>query len=167
MVQFIHQEAREKAAEIKLKTDEEFNIEKLRMVEAEKQKIRAEYERKEKQVEVQKRIGQSNEVRISRLQCLKSRDDAMQNVLAEAASKLPELVNGKTYESILEALIYEALVQLADQKVIVKGATPGKDAMTKKIQAAGFEVQKEVEGHEAVVVGQKKPWQFSAINSDL
>ena len=106
MVQFIHQEAREKAAEIKLKTDEEFNIEKLRMVEAEKQKIRAEYERKEKQVEVQKRIGQSNEVRISRLQCLKSRDDAMQNVLAEAASKLPELVNGKTYESILEALIY-------------------------------------------------------------
>ena len=56
MVQFIHQEAREKAAEIKLKTDEEFNIEKLRMVEAEKQKIRAEYERKEKQVEVTKRM---------------------------------------------------------------------------------------------------------------
>ena len=56
MVQFIHQEAKEKAAEIKLKTDEEFNIEKLRMVEAEKQKIRAEYERKEKQVEVQKRM---------------------------------------------------------------------------------------------------------------
>ena len=139
MVQFIHQEAREKAAEIKLKTDEEFNIEKLRMVEAEKQKIRAEYERKEKQVEVQKRIGQSNEVRISRLQCLKSRDDAMQNVLAEAASKLPELVNGKTYESILEALIYEALVQLADQKVIVKGATPGKDAMTKKALSVATE----------------------------
>ena len=56
MVQFIHQEAKEKAAEIKLKTDEEFNIEKLRMVEAEKQKIRAEYERKEKQVEVTKRM---------------------------------------------------------------------------------------------------------------
>ena len=34
MVQFIHQEAKEKAAEIKLKTDEEFSIEKLRMVEA-------------------------------------------------------------------------------------------------------------------------------------
>ena len=56
MVQFIHQEAREKAAEIKLKTDEEFNIEKLRMVEAEKQKIRADYERKEKQEEVKKRM---------------------------------------------------------------------------------------------------------------
>tara|TARA_B110001452_G_C15228442_1_gene425716 strand:- start:1648 stop:1947 length:300 start_codon:yes stop_codon:yes gene_type:complete len=56
MVRFIQQEASEKASEIKLKADEEFNIEKLRMVEAEKQKIRQEYERKEKQVEVQKRM---------------------------------------------------------------------------------------------------------------
>ena len=56
MVKFIQQEASEKAAEIKLKADEEFNIEKLRMVEAEKQKIRQEYERKEKQIEVQKRM---------------------------------------------------------------------------------------------------------------
>merc|ERR1712087_470831 len=38
MVQFIHQVAAEKAAEIRLKANEEFNIEKLRMVEAEKAK---------------------------------------------------------------------------------------------------------------------------------
>ena len=63
MIKFIQQEASEKAQEIKLKADEEFNIEKLRMVEGEKQKIRAEYERKEKNVEVQKRIAQSNEAR--------------------------------------------------------------------------------------------------------
>ena len=107
MVQFIHQEAKEKANEIKLKTDEEFNIEKLRMVEAAKQKIRAEYEAKEKQVEVQKRIAQSNEVRFSRLKALKARDDAMQNVLAEAASKLPSLVSGSAYPALLEALILE------------------------------------------------------------
>ena len=50
------EKAKEKAAEIKLKTDEEFQIEKLRMLEAEKTKIRAEYERKEKQVEVQRRM---------------------------------------------------------------------------------------------------------------
>ena len=56
MVQFIHQEATEKADEIKLKSMEEFNINKLRLVEQEKSKIRAEYEVKEKQVEVQKRM---------------------------------------------------------------------------------------------------------------
>ena len=32
MVQFINQEAQEKAQEIKLKAEEEYNIEKLRMV---------------------------------------------------------------------------------------------------------------------------------------
>ena len=132
MVQFIHQEAKEKAAEIKLKTDEEFNIEKLRMVEAEKTKIRAEYERKEKQVEVQRRIGQSNEVRFSRLKCLKARDDSMQAVLAEAASKLPSLISGPGYATLLESLVLEALIQLADQKVSVK-AVAGQEAATKKV----------------------------------
>jgi len=131
MVQFIHQEAKEKAAEIKLKTDEEFNIEKLRMVEGEKQKIRAEYERKEKQVEVQKRIAQSNEVRFSRLKCLKARDDAMQTVLAEAASKLPAIVSGSGYGQLLEQLILEALILLADQRVMVK-AVSGQEAAVKK-----------------------------------
>ena len=132
MVQFIHQEAKEKAAEIKLKTDEEFNIEKLRMVEAEKTKVRAEYERKEKQVEVQRRIGQSNEVRFSRLKCLKARDDSMQAVLAEAASKLPSLISGPGYATLLESLVLEALIQLADQKVSVK-AVAGQEAATKKV----------------------------------
>lgn len=35
---------------------QEFNIEKLQMVESEKQKIRKEYERKESQVEVKKKM---------------------------------------------------------------------------------------------------------------
>mmetsp|Transcript_41064 Transcript_41064/g.90085 ORF Transcript_41064/g.90085 Transcript_41064/m.90085 type:complete len:221 (+) Transcript_41064:41-703(+) len=131
MVQFIHQEAAEKAAEIRLKAEEEFNIEKLRMVEAEKQKIRAEYERKEKQVEVQKRIAQSNTVRLGRLEALKKRDEEMQKVLAEAASKLPGITSGSTYPGLLESLIVEALVQLAEPKVTVKGVS-GQGSMVQK-----------------------------------
>jgi len=37
-------------------TLQEFNIEKLQLVEAEKKKIRLEYERKEKQVDVRKKM---------------------------------------------------------------------------------------------------------------
>jgi len=122
MVQFIHQEAKEKANEIRLKTDEEFNIEKLRHVEGEKQKIRAAYEAKEKQVEVQKRIEQSKEVRNSRLKGLESRDKAMEAVLAEAMAKLPMAIvqNAGKYGPLLEGLILEALILLADTKVEVK-----------------------------------------------
>jgi V-type H+-transporting ATPase subunit E len=134
MVRFIQQEATEKASEIKLKADEEFNIEKLRMVEAEKVKIRQEYERKEKQVEVQKRIAQSNEIRFSRIKCLKARDDAMQAVLAEAAAKLPSLTTGPAYATLLETLILEALIGLSDPKVAVKGCA-GQGAVTQKALA--------------------------------
>ncbi|CAL5433896.1 unnamed protein product [Camellia sinensis] len=68
MVRFIRQEAEEKANEISVSAEEEnltrksvvllqeFNIEKLQLVEAEKKKIRQEYERKEKQVEVRRKI---------------------------------------------------------------------------------------------------------------
>jgi len=136
MVQFIHQEAKEKAAEIKLKADEEFNIEKLRMVEAEKQKIRQEFERKEKQVEVQKRIKQSNDVRLSRLRTLKARDDAMQDVLKDAAAMLPGLVKSANYPKLLESLITEGLCQLNDPKVTVKGVAGDEKAVKAALSGA-------------------------------
>ncbi|KAL9253156.1 V-type proton ATPase subunit E-like protein [Drosera capensis] len=56
MVRFIGQEAEDKPYEISVSAEEEFNIEKLQLVEAEKKKIRQEYERKAKQVEVRKKI---------------------------------------------------------------------------------------------------------------
>ncbi|KAK1377076.1 hypothetical protein POM88_033269 [Heracleum sosnowskyi] len=52
MVRFICQEAQEKANEISVYAEEEFNIEKLQIVEAGKKKIMQEFERKHKQVEV-------------------------------------------------------------------------------------------------------------------
>ncbi|CAN6483246.1 unnamed protein product [Victoria cruziana] len=56
MVRFIRQEAEEKASEISISAEEEFNIEKLQLVEAERRKIRQEYEKKEKQVEIRKKM---------------------------------------------------------------------------------------------------------------
>jgi V-type H+-transporting ATPase subunit E len=56
MVSFIKKEAEEKAAEILAKAEEEFTIEKAKRVQAQKLKIMKEFERKEKQVEVQKKM---------------------------------------------------------------------------------------------------------------
>ena len=54
------QEANEKAEEIDAKAEEEFNIEKGRLVQQQRLKIMEYYERKEKQVELQKKIQSSN-----------------------------------------------------------------------------------------------------------
>jgi len=136
MVQFIHQEAAEKAAEIKTKAEEEFNIEKLRMVETEKQKIRQTYEGKEKQVEVQKRIEQSNTVRLGRLEKLKKQDAEMQKVLAEAAAKLPSLTQGSAYPALLESLVLEALKAVCEAKVSVKGVSGQGGLLQKALPSA-------------------------------
>lgn len=53
---FIEQEANEKAEEIDAKAEEEFNIEKGRLVQQQRLKIMEYYEKKEKQVELQKKM---------------------------------------------------------------------------------------------------------------
>lgn len=56
MISFIEKEAQEKASEIRVKSDEEFTIEKARIVQSQKQKITQEFEKKEKQVLINKKM---------------------------------------------------------------------------------------------------------------
>ncbi|KAE8703181.1 V-type proton ATPase subunit E [Hibiscus syriacus] len=70
MVRFIRQEAEEKANEIAVSAEEEFNIEKLQIVEAERRKIKQEYERKGKQRLGNDKRGYKNLVKALVLQSL-------------------------------------------------------------------------------------------------
>ncbi len=56
MMAFIEQEANEKAEEIDAKAEEEFNLEKGRLVQHQRLKIMEYYEKKEKSVELQKKM---------------------------------------------------------------------------------------------------------------
>ncbi|GER27175.1 v-type proton ATPase subunit E [Striga asiatica] len=121
MVRFIRQEAEEKANEISVSAEEEFNIEKLQLVEAEKKKIRQEYERKEKQVQVRKKIEYSMQLNASRIKVLQSQDDLV-NSMKEAASK--ELLNvsrdKNIYRSLLKDLIIQSLLRLKEPSVLLR-----------------------------------------------
>nr|KAF6367641.1 ATPase H+ transporting V1 subunit E1 [Myotis myotis] len=75
MMAFIEQEANEKAEEIDAKAEEEFNIEKGRLVQTQRLKIMEYYEKKEKQIEQQKKIQMSNMMNQARLKVLRARDD--------------------------------------------------------------------------------------------
>lgn len=56
MIAFIRQEAIEKARELQVKADEEFNIEKAKLVRNEELAIEAATERKMKQAEIKKKM---------------------------------------------------------------------------------------------------------------
>jgi len=133
MVRFIKQEAEEKASEIQISAEEEFNIEKLELVEAEKKKIRQEYERKEKQVEVRKKIEYSMQLNASRIKFLQAQDDVV-NAMKDAAGKdllkvsqhhhhhlLSDLIHPEyAYKHLLRDLIVQSLLRLKEPSVLLR-----------------------------------------------
>jgi len=121
MMAFIEQEANEKAEEIDAKAEEEFNIEKGRLVQQQRAKIMEYYEKKEKQVELQRKIQSSNMLNQARLRILKAQEDHVKNVLDEARARLFHLSNDTNrYGSILQGLISQALFQLLETKVVLR-----------------------------------------------
>ncbi|RVX04080.1 V-type proton ATPase subunit E [Vitis vinifera] len=124
MVRFIRQEAEEKANEISVSAEEEFNIEKLQLVEAEKKKIRQEYERKEKQVDIRKKIEYSMQLNASRIKVLQAQDDLVSS-MKEAASK--ELLHVShdhhVYKRLLRDLVVQVSIDSADLPKFYFGIT--------------------------------------------
>ncbi|XP_032959696.1 V-type proton ATPase subunit E 1-like isoform X2 [Rhinolophus ferrumequinum] len=114
MMAFIEQEANEKAEEIDAKAEEEFNIEKGRLVQTQRLKIMEYYEKKEKQIEQQKKIQMSNLMNQARLKVLRARDDLITDLLNEAKQRLGKVVKETTrYQVLLDGLVLQAAVQKA------------------------------------------------------
>jgi len=121
MMAFIEQEANEKAEEIDAKAEEEFNIEKGRLVQQQRLKIMEYYERKEKQVELQKKIQSSNMLNQARLKVLKARDDHVAQISDEAKQRLHTITRDKAgYAKIIQALLTQGACQLLEPLLIVK-----------------------------------------------
>lgn len=113
MMAFIEQEANEKAEEIDAKAEEEFNIEKGRLVQQQRLKIMEYYEKKEKQVELQKKIQSSNMLNQARLKVLKVREDHVKTVLDEARLRLGEVTKDQAkYSDVVRTLIVQGLFQV-------------------------------------------------------
>ena len=121
MMAFIEQEANEKAEEIDTKAEEEFNMEKGRLVQQQRTKILEYYEKKEKQVELQRKIQRSNMQNQGRIKCLKAREDHLRSVLDEARSNLSKISSEHNrYPAILKGLILQGLFQLLEKEVLLR-----------------------------------------------
>ncbi|XP_047125778.1 V-type proton ATPase subunit E [Hydra vulgaris] len=115
MMAFIHQEAKEKAEEIDAKAEEEFNIEKGRLVQQERLKIMALYEKKEKQIDLQRKIDRSNYLNVARLRLLETQNQYIQEILEDARSQLGKVTKDKNhYQKVLTGLLTQSLFQLLE-----------------------------------------------------
>ncbi|KAF8077426.1 hypothetical protein N665_1036s0001 [Sinapis alba] len=121
MVRFIRQEAEEKANEISVSAEEEFNIEKLQLVESEKKKIRQDYEKKEKQADVRKKIDYSMQLNASRIKVLQAQDDIVNAMKDQAAKDLLNVSGDEdAYKQLLKDLIVQCLLRLKEPSVLLR-----------------------------------------------
>nr|XP_004660195.2 V-type proton ATPase subunit E 2 [Jaculus jaculus] len=121
MMAFIEQEANEKSEEIDAKAEEEFNIEKGRLVQTQRLKIMDYYEKKEKQIEQQKKIQLSTIRNQARLEVLRARDDLISALLRDAKLRLSRIVQDPVaYQELLDRLVLQALLRLLEPVMIVR-----------------------------------------------
>lgn len=120
MMAFIEQEANEKAEEIDTRAEEEFNIEKGRLVEEQRRKIMDYYTRREKQVELNRKIQSSNMLNQARLRVLKAGEDHIRQVLDEAKARLGEVAKDTAkYKVLLNALALQGLCRLLEPEAAI------------------------------------------------
>eukprot|EP00558_Chaetoceros_sp_UNC1202_P011044 CAMPEP_0197247716 /NCGR_PEP_ID=MMETSP1429-20130617/31414_1 /TAXON_ID=49237 /ORGANISM="Chaetoceros sp., Strain UNC1202" /LENGTH=221 /DNA_ID=CAMNT_0042708695 /DNA_START=120 /DNA_END=785 /DNA_ORIENTATION=+ len=119
MVNFILQEAHEKANEIRVKTEHDFNLEKQTLVHEAKLAIQEEFAKKEKDREVQERIARSAEIGECNVKKMRMRDELLQQLLADAATKLGVLARGQNYPQLLQKLIVQGLIKIEENDIVV------------------------------------------------
>lgn len=104
-----------------MSAEEEFNITKLQLLEAEKAKVRREYERREKAVAVKKKVEYSKKLNESRLKVLQAREDAIQGLLVEAQKQLVSLsMNSAEYGDLMLQLIVQGMHKLGEPSMYVR-----------------------------------------------
>ncbi|KAF5210412.1 putative V-type proton ATPase subunit E [Clavispora lusitaniae] len=121
MKAFIEKEAQEKAKEIRLKADEEYEIEKASIVRSETAAIDSAYEQKLKKASLAQQITKSTIGNKTRLKVLGEKEKILDEIFEQAEKGLVELTSKKgEYKPILEGLIEEVLYALYEDAVVIK-----------------------------------------------
>ena len=149
MTAFIRQEALEKAKEIQIKADEEFAIEKSKLVRQETSSIDSQYEKKFKQASMSQQITRSTLSNKTRLKVLSARQELLDDLFEQARGKLSSYSEDKAkYQELCKNLILEGLYALNEDKVAVRARKEDSEAVRKAISRAKEEYKKSMKGKE-------------------
>lgn len=158
MTAFIKQEAMEKAREIEIKANEEFAIEKSKLVRQETDAIDTQYEKKFKQAQMSLQITRSTVTNKTRLKVLGARQELLDDIFEDAREKLAAATKDKAkYQGILKNLVLEGLYALNEPEVQIRARKADYDAVKKAIEEATKEYKKEVGKDTAAKIDESEP----------
>jgi len=150
MTAFIKQEATEKAREIEIKADEEFAIEKSKLVRQETDAIDTAYQKKFKQATMSQQITRSTVANKTRLRVLSARQELLDEIFSAAEKRLGDAAKDKArYEGVLKGLVLEGFYAMNEPEVQIRARKADYEVVRKAIDAAAAEY-KEKTGKEVV-----------------
>ncbi|KAI1662843.1 ATPase, V1/A1 complex, subunit E [Daldinia decipiens] len=121
MTAFIKQEALEKAREIEIKANEEFSIEKSKLVRQETDAIDAAHAKRLKQAAMSQQITRSTVANKSRLKVLAARQQLLDDIFTVVSKRLDEGTKDTAkYRAVLKNLLLEGLYALSEPEVQVR-----------------------------------------------
>ncbi|BAO40763.1 V-type proton ATPase subunit E [Kluyveromyces marxianus] len=121
MQAFIKKEAEEKAREIELKAQQEYEIEKTGLVRNETSAIDTNIAARMKKAALKQQIVKSTIANKMRLKVLGTREEVLDEIFEKAKAELKKISsNKKEYKPVLHALVLESLLKLLEPKAVVK-----------------------------------------------
>ena len=121
MCAFILQEATEKATEINVKGEHDFNLQKQMIVHQSKLKLNQEFLNKKKELETSDRVKRARFVQKCRAQKMVSREQLLQVIKDEAVDAIVRRVqqDGAQYKETIKNLMVQGLIKINERKVVV------------------------------------------------
>merc|ERR1711971_594462 len=104
--------AHEKANEILVKTDHDFNLEKQTLVHNGRMRLKEEYAKKEHDYHVQRLVDRSQRTIKSRNDKMTARHDLLMNMFETAKSRLDDITRKNEYPTLLKDLIIQGIFSL-------------------------------------------------------
>lgn len=158
MTAFIRQEALEKAKEIEIKADEEFAIEKSKLVRQETSSIDTTYEKKFKQASMSQQITRSTLANKTRIKVLSARQELLDELFEKAREKLAGFAEDKSkYTDICKNLILEGCYALNEKKVAVRARKQDYEVVKKAIGDAKKEYKENTKKEISIELDEKNP----------
>ena len=156
MTAFIRQEALEKAKEIEIKADEEFAIEKSKLVRQETSAIDTTYGKKHKQASMSQQITRSTLANKTRIKVLSAGQELLDELFEKARGKLDGYAKDKAkYQEMCKGLILEGLYALNEAKVAVRARKADYELVKKAMEEAKKEYKEKLHKDVEIVLDEK------------
>ncbi|KAF7908212.1 uncharacterized protein EAF01_003967 [Botrytis porri] len=141
-----------------LSDDQEFAIEKSKLVRQETSSIDTQYEKKFKTARMSQQITQSTVANKTRLKVLSARQELLDGIFEQAQGKLKEATNDRgKYTEILKNLLLEGMYALNEGKLQVRGRKQDYDLIKKAIEEAQKVYKEKMKKDVTASIDEKNP----------